>query len=1067
MKKTFLILTLCTVFLLALAAGAVFLYENLKDLETQREVILRAAKSALNRDMAFKQAAFSLRPWPAFTFTEVTVREKDGTAIFLSVERLVLKVAILPLLKKEMVIRDVNFSRPCMALSRDPAGKWNVDDLLAVKGEAPIRVRRVTVEGGELTFHDRSSGTDSVDLLLKDLNLTLRGLHWGDKTQVDLKAALQQGSKEGRIGAEGAVDLPAAGRPWTEAALDMRFHIRNVDLKPFRPYYRSHVPSASVKAVLDTDAAVKGNWKAFSSSGTITLHNPELDCPRVFSSMLRPERVQCVYDVQRHGANVALKKLHVSVDELRMQGSADIQDLGTDDPMMDIRATLAPFSYERYRAYLPFGLIPESVAAYMRNHIRAGNFRLIDGRLSGHLSQIRNINQTDNVHILHARIGVEKGILTYGENVPLIREVKGELVFQGADFLLKGLSGRFGDAPLTLDGSIRNYALDMPSTYPFTMTMKPGSREIAWLMGAEAMKKLKINGNSALKLSGDGPLDNYILTGDWDLTSLAYTVGPLIKPAGRTNRLHAAADVRGGEWQVRNFQYDLFPVSLSGTARYRFKTGEQAAIAVRSNTFDLSDLTPLIPEIKPHRPEGRVRIQFNGESRPEKRLDLQWNGTVSLDDVSINPMAGITALKNIRGVVRLSGDVFSTAGLSGRLGPSSFLVRGRYENAEKPTADINFSAESLNTADLGYTGPRGPVRIQDLQGRLIMSEEKIQVRSLSARFYNSAVTAGLSWSRQTRNPLIDFQVTAPSLELNDILMIANLKSTVPEKTQSAWSCRGRVQAAKGKLGKLDFTDLSVDVAYRKPDISFTALGFQALGGHFSGTGGINVKNGEHPLYDFHYQINGVPASALLKMTDRSPDLLSGAVSSKGHLTASGTSMDAVKRTLTGTMDVQVAKGVLKEFAVLSKVFSLLNVSQLLKFQLPDMAAGGMPFTDIAATLSMKDGVLSTENAFLKSDAMNMLAIGKADMVKETLDITLGLQPLQTVDKVISRIPVLGWVLTDKDKRFITVYFEARGPWKDPDVRAMPVRDMAKGVFDIFKRVLQLPVKIITDTGDVL
>jgi len=34
--------------------------------------------------------------------------------------------------------------------------------------------------------------------------------------------------------------------------------------------------------------------------------------------------------------------------------------------------------------------------------------------------------------------------------------------------------------------------------------------------------------------------------------------------------------------------------------------------------------------------------------------------------------------------------------------------------------------------------------------------------------------------------------------------------------------------------------------------------------------------------------------------------------------------------------------------------------------------------------------------------------------------------LQTMDKTIGRIPVVGWILTDKNKSIITVYFEVKG-----------------------------------------
>ena len=55
----------------------------------------------------------------------------------------------------------------------------------------------------------------------------------------------------------------------------------------------------------------------------------------------------------------------------------------------------------------------------------------------------------------------------------------------------------------------------------------------------------------------------------------------------------------------------------------------------------------------------------------------------------------------------------------------------------------------------------------------------------------------------------------------------------------------------------------------------------------------------------------------------------------------GEKAEELKKNLLGNVRVQMEKGTLKKFSALSKIFSILNVSQLLKFQLPDMAVGGM------------------------------------------------------------------------------------------------------------------------------
>ena len=195
--------------------------------------------------------------------------------------------------------------------------------------------------------------------------------------------------------------------------------------------------------------------------------------------------------------------------------------------------------------------------------------------------------------------------------------------------------------------------------------------------------------------------------------------------------------------------------------------------------------------------------------------------------------------------------------------------------------------------------------------------------------------------------------------------------------------------------------------------------------------------------------------------------MTGTLSVHGDLTARGNSLLDVKKSALGNIQLTMTNGTLRKFNTLSKVFSILNVSQLLKFKLPDMAAGGMPYSSIKGSISVKDGIMASQDLFITSNAINMSIIGTADIVKEDLNVTIGAQPLQTVDKIVNRIPIVGWLLTGKDKNLVTAYFEAKGKWSDPQVSAIPVKSMGKGILNIFIRAFQLPVKLFTDTGEVM
>jgi uncharacterized protein YhdP len=174
----------------------------------------------------------------------------------------------------------------------------------------------------------------------------------------------------------------------------------------------------------------------------------------------------------------------------------------------------------------------------------------------------------------------------------------------------------------------------------------------------------------------------------------------------------------------------------------------------------------------------------------------------------------------------------------------------------------------------------------------------------------------------------------------------------------------------------------------------------------------------------------------------------------------------MEKTAEGDIGFTIAGGTINGFSVLAKILSILNVSQLLKIQLPDMASDGMPYNEIIGHLNIYDGVIYTNDLLLKSDSMNMVIVGKFDMINDTIDATVGVQPLQTIDKIVGVIPIIGWIVTGRDRTLIMVYFSVKGPINDPVVTAIPFQSMATGVFDIFKRIFHLPVEIFTNTGDV-
>jgi uncharacterized protein YhdP len=93
-----------------------------------------------------------------------------------------------------------------------------------------------------------------------------------------------------------------------------------------------------------------------------------------------------------------------------------------------------------------------------------------------------------------------------------------------------------------------------------------------------------------------------------------------------------------------------------------------------------------------------------------------------------------------------------------------------------------------------------------------------------------------------------------------------------------------------------------------------------------------------------------------------------------------------------------------------------------------------------------------------SDAMRITLIGEVDLGKNRIDAKIGIHPLVALDAVLSNLPVAGYILTGKDKAFLSYVYEVRGDLDDPKIEAIPIRSAGEGLFGIIKRLLETPLR---------
>ncbi|MCX5844127.1 MAG: AsmA-like C-terminal domain-containing protein [Deltaproteobacteria bacterium] len=1073
-RKTIAIILIAVVVFISAAAAVVVVLIKLSNLDARKGDIITALNKKLNRQVSYDSGDFSYYLGPTFTFRGVTIKEKNSPETFATIERITFRLAVLPLLWKKIVFKEVLLERPVGMLHRDHKGIFNINDLLEDQKEPlSVEIESIVVNRGAITFTDQwiipSGLTTSVDEIDLKTGLPARG----KSVDLTVSASIIQEGKTGTISLAGEFGLSGKDEPLANSSVDARITAANLSIERYRPYYQKYIPFLKMEGILNMDTRLKGNPYGFSSKGSVNVKSMNVHYPEVFRSALTSKDVNLDYTITRSPSEIVMDTLKLTVDDVTISGSCIIKDIDKDDPLIIATASSSPIALEKFGHFIPYGIMSPGLADFIETRIKGGTYELKESRLEGRISQIAHMEKDDNCNVLSVKAGVDKGLLTYGKKAPVFNGVKGELELRGKDIILRNMTAHFGESPMTLEGRITDYCLEIPAQYPFTMTMTAGPKEIAWLLGRDGDNKFVSTGESTLQMTGSGTLNNYTLDGRWDLSEASYSFPDIfIKPASQANRLALKANFKKDTMHIESFSYRLASLTVAGTGFYDMKGSRLTSFTINSSPFQVEDFSANLPRIKAYQPRGRIQASLAGDGLPKSFADLRWRGTIQFSDISFKPTETAKTISKLSGSVSLRKNRLDTSPLTGYLGSSLIEGRVTLTDFKNPSISVTASSALLDLEDCGLRSPSGAIKLSDFAGNIVFKDNGLQIKRLSARV-NKSVFNVTGVIPDVKRPFFDIHVSSPYLDMDDVLLLSTIsipkkeESTKEKPTSEELSLKASVHSDKGTISQISYSKLRTTFTYRQGSFDIPACEMNAFGGSFSAKGRVEKPPGGSTRYRVAFDINKMVSEQVFTYAGAETVLITGTMTVKGDVTAEGTTMFDVKKTAQGTATLTTEKGSLYKITYLSKVFSILNTSQLLKFQLPDIVNDGMPYNLITGTFSLKDGILSTNDLFVNSDSLNMSVVGTTNIIREELDVTIGIQPFQTVDKVVSRIPVVGWILTSDTKALITLFFQAHGNRNNPTVDVFPVKSMEKGVLNIFKKLFQLPEKLITDTGEVI
>jgi uncharacterized protein YhdP len=134
-------------------------------------------------------------------------------------------------------------------------------------------------------------------------------------------------------------------------------------------------------------------------------------------------------------------------------------------------------------------------------------------------------------------------------------------------------------------------------------------------------------------------------------------------------------------------------------------------------------------------------------------------------------------------------------------------------------------------------------------------------------------------------------------------------------------------------------------------------------------------------------------------------------------------------------------------------------SKITESDIPLTASRGYDY--IKGNFVINNGVAITENYVIDTPERRTSVIGSLDLGNKKLDLSVGVAPWQNLNKKMSKIPIVGTIVTGNDgKSLFTSYYNVKGKMGSPEVKSVPLKSLGKKIVSLFKGIFEAPKEIL-------
>ncbi len=1002
------------IFAVCLAAGLLLIALLQLDIGAYKQQLAAHLERALNTSVRLGDAELSFHGGIALDIRNLQIGDNDNFS--LHIPQLTAILQPLGLLRGEIIIEQILLDYPSLKFKLPiqlARSTLNLDRL----GLKTLQIRK-----GSLTISYPKQ--ESKPLRVENFNLVLHGLGKGLVSQLAATATLFQNNQNAELKAFLELTRQHSGQPWRQGNLRGDLALNNLQRNFLRHWGADKLPK-QFNLVIGAEGIPAQNVQLTASINNSSSNKPVLSLASVWQST----------ETFDNFSNLKLGLIGVSL---------------TGHLRLDRRNTESQLTGQ---------------IALGRTHLKTlliGTDPLLED-LSGQLEKLE-ISIKGPLHATAENplspvqtVYLQVTDLSYPLGRTRLSDTSMILEMRNAQISLSEGRGRLARIPFRFSGTSSLLGNNLPEIL-FTLQSKIDPNQLQQELLLPALKNQKFSGEMPLSLHVKGPLNRLIAKLKLDLTATDLVVGKLLSKKADSPLVFSVT----GQLEPNRLILDKANLNLGNRqlqiAGQLSRKDQGWEGALRLAPFSLESLQTISPVFEHFKIKGEVNGQMilGGVDNLTGQLELKGGGT------HLTQLIG--DLSHTEGIVRFDSEGLAFSNLRTLLGESPLKVRGNLSNWKKPQLRLHVTGKKVRAQDLIFNNRQ--MMLQDLDGRLLINADGIAFDPVHVTVEKKTTAIVTGQIHGYHNPRTTLEVSSEDADILDIIRLFSgpHKLSQAQSTHSKATLTLKARVKSGKLGSFYFENARGTINDHNNVFTLFPLNFDL--GQGSAIGRVEFDRSRNNLLKISGHAKNCDADRVYEMLFEKSGIFRGTLSGDFYIEGEEIG-EQFWKTSHGGGHLQIEKGAMRELKGFAQIFSLLNVSQLFKFRLPDMDKEGLPFSHLEASARMTEGVLSFDNFRITSPAINISAVGEIDTLQKTIDSTVGIKPLRTVDIILSRVPLFGWVLTGKEEALITALFTLKGPVENPKVAAAPASSVAKTALGIIGRALSLPFRLLRKTGELL